>query len=456
LNRHEGRVKAGQDLARLIERDAAKRNIHLVGHSHGGNVALVAVNQLPSDTVQSVVVLANPNIVVLDSRGQPPEWLYWGHAAERVRQLWNLYSPQDFVQCGLVRLFHGVPKTRQGTLQVRASYSGIGAQAVQRGEIRWASRLAAHRAMHSAKMGAVVGSLLAGSSFEAAMSAAALSVKESNAVRDRGGWPGRSRTEEMIRALGNPQPFDLGDRASKTGLLFIHGFTASPAEMRQMAESLSSKTGWRCIGPLLPGHGTRVDDMEGTSAEDWVRSIDQAYAEIAGTCDHVFLVGLSLGALLAANVALRRSGDSKLRGMILMAPAFGVRAWRAIGMHLLRPVRKLRDKGKRASDYFLDHRLYTYLHIPLNRAAEVLRLGRQTIERIGTLKNLPTLMFIGERESTVSLDKMLSVAKQNPWIRLIRLPRSRHILPVEPDREMLFEATRRFVEECLGNSPHSQ
>jgi carboxylesterase len=420
-----------------------------VGHSHGGNVALVAVNQLPPNTVQSVVVLANPNIVVLDSRGQPPEWLYWGQAAERVRKLWNLSSPQDLVQCGLVRLFHGVPKVGKKTLQVRPSYGGIGAQAVQRGEIQWANRFAAHRAMHSATVGAVVGSLLSGASFDAAMKVASLSVTTSNAVRDRGGWPGRSRTEEMIRVLGDPLPFDLGDRISKTALLFIHGFTASPAEMRPMAESLSTKTGWRCVGPLLPGHGTQIDDMEATSAEDWVRAIDRAYADVAQTCDHVFLVGLSLGAVLAAHVALRRRDDSKLRGLILMAPAFGVRAWRAVGMHLLRPVKKLRDKGRRASDYFLDHRLYTYLHIPLNRAAEVLRLGRQTIERMGNLKNLPTLMFVGDRESTVSLDKMLNVAKNNPWIRLIHLPRSRHILPVEPDREMLFEATRRFVEECL-------
>jgi carboxylesterase len=302
-------------------------------------------------------------------------------------------------------------------------------------------------------MGAVVGSLLGGATFEVAMKTAGLSVTVHNAVRDRGGWPGHSRTEEMIRALGNPLPFDLGDRHSKTALLFIHGFTASPAEMRPMAESLASKTGWRCVGPLLPGHGTRVDDMEATSADGWVRAIDSVYAEVAQTCEQVFLVGLSLGALVAAHVALRRTGDSKLRGMILMAPAFGVRTWRAIGMHLLRPVRKLRDKGKRASDYFLDHRLYTYLHLPLNRAAEVLRLGRQTIDRIGKLKDLPTLMFVGDRESTVSLEKMLSVARNNPWIRLIRLPRSRHILPVEPDREMLFEATRRFVEECLERRP---
>src|SRR5262245_18070660 len=121
--------------------------------------------------------------------------------------------------------------------------------------------------------------------------------------------------------------------------------------------------------------------------------------------------------------------------MVLMAPAFDVHQLQAAGIRLLRPFRKLRDKSTRSSDYFLDHRLYTYLQLPLNGAAELLRLGKQAVAEMPKLQELPTLMFVGDRESTVSLEKMLNVAKNNPWIRLVRLPRSRHILPVEPDRE---------------------
>jgi carboxylesterase len=255
----------------------------------------------------------------------------------------------------------------------------------------------------------------------------------------------------MIRALGDPRPFDLGNTASETALLFIHGFTASPAEMRPMAESICSKTSWRCVGLLLPGHGTQLRDMENTSAEEWVLAVESAYESLRQSASHVFLVGLSLGAVLACEVALRRRKDPKLRGLVLMAPAFGVHTWRALGVHLMRPVRKLRDKGRRASDYFLDNALYTYLYVPLNRAAELLRLGQRAMAQMNKLEGLPTIMFIGDRESTVSLSKMEWVAQKNPWIRLIRLPRSRHILPAEPDREMLFDASRRFVEECLGD-----
>jgi hypothetical protein len=65
------------------------------------------------------------------------------------------------------------------------------------------------------------------------------------------------------------------------------------------------------------------------------------------------------------------------------------------------------------------------------------------------LRNLPVMIFAGDRESTVSLSKILSVASNNPWIRLLRLPRSRHILTVEPDNQILFETSIRFMEECL-------
>jgi hypothetical protein len=109
----------------------------------------------------------------------------------------------------------------------------------------------------------------------------------------------------------------------------------------------------------------------------------------------------------------------------------------------------MRNKGTRASDYFLDNRLYSYLQIPLNLAAELIQLGGQAAANMSRLRDLPIMMFVGERESTVSLEKMLSVAKDNPWIRLVRLPRSRHILTVEPDRKMMFEASIRFMEQCL-------
>ena len=219
-----------------------------------------------------------------------------------------------------------------------------------------------------------------------------------------------------------------------------------------MAEYFAEHGDWRCKGMLLPGHGTTVEDMQKAGGEDWIAAGEKAYDELARECRHVFLAGVSLGATICVHLALRRRNEAKLRGLILMAPAFGISLKKAVAVRVLRPFIRLRRKNTRASDYFLDHRLYSYVQNPVNRAAEVLSLGSEAFGRLGELRGLPVALFAGDLESTVSLEKIHAAARQNPWIRFVRLPRSRHILTLEPDREMMFEAAVKFVEECMGGT----
>jgi len=451
-NTHQARMSAGADLARIVGAESESRKIHLIGHSHGGNVALAAVNHLRRGRVETLILLANPHMAVAETRGDPPAWLYWDKAVDNVPHIWNLYSPEDNVQCSLARTFHGIPSTRRRAVLVRRTYEGSDPGRVQNGVIHWSKPPAAHRAMHSGVVGAMVGALLRGSTFAQAMQSAGLSVEGSNEPRDRGGFPGLEKTQQVIRNLGNPAPFDMGNAQSGVGILFIHGFTASPAELRSMAEYMAKRTGWRCKGIVLPGHGTKVEDMQKATGEDWIAAAEKAYGDLAHDCRHVFLAGVSLGAAICCHVGFRRRKDAKLGGLLLMAPAFGVSLKKAAALRILRPFMKFRSKGTRASDYFLDHRLYSYVVNPLNRASDVLNLGRQAVRRLGELKGLPVVLFAGDLESTVSLEKIHAAARKNPWIRLVRLPKSRHILTVEPDREMLFEASVKFVEECLGGT----
>ena len=448
-NTHQARLEGGAQLATAIEKEDPGRRIHLIGHSHGANVALAAVNQLPPRRVASVMVVANPHMALLESHGAPPEWLYWGEAPGRVQQIWNLYSPEDIVQTRLAEWFHGVAVEKKKTLLARSTYAGAGHNSIRNVEIHWNHSLSAHRAMHSQGIGTLVGRLLKGDEWQEAMRAAGLSISGGNKARDHGGRPGNERTFETIREVADPSPFEMGNKTNEVGVLFVHGFTASPSEMRPMAESVMQNLGWRCSGLLLPGHGTHIQDMRRTTGKDWLTAVEHAYERLSRECDRVLLVGLSLGAVLACHLALRRANDPKLRGLVLLAPAFGVTTARAASLHLVRPLRSFLSKGTRASDYFLDNRLYSYLQIPLDRAVEVLRLGRDAVANMSKLRSLPVLMFAGDRESTVSLRRILNVAQDNPWIRFVRLPRSRHILTVEPDKEMMFEASLRFMEECV-------
>lgn len=55
--------------------------------------------------------------------------------------------------------------------------------------------------------------------------------------------------------------------------------------------------------PLLPGHGTSVDDLERAGWEQWLSAAAAACAELAAACERVVVAGLSMGGSLACRLA---------------------------------------------------------------------------------------------------------------------------------------------------------
>ncbi len=89
------------------------------------------------------------------------------------------------------------------------------------------------------------------------------------------------------------------------GVLVLHGFTGSPASMRPLAEALAG-AGFTVELPLLPGHGTSVEDMKATDWSDWSGAALAGFDDLAARCEKVAVVGLSMGGSLTAHVALHR------------------------------------------------------------------------------------------------------------------------------------------------------
>src|SRR5256885_14246546 len=56
------------------------------------------------------------------------------------------------------------------------------------------------------------------------------------------------------------------------GCLLIHGFTATPDEMRPLGEALAAR-GFPVRAVRLAGHGTEVADLAGTRWTDWFASV---------------------------------------------------------------------------------------------------------------------------------------------------------------------------------------
>jgi carboxylesterase len=112
--------------------------------------------------------------------------------------------------------------------------------------------------------------------------------------------------------LPTAEPFLL--QGNRTGILLIHGFTGTPKEMRWMGEYLNGR-GYSCMGIRLAGHATHPEDLRRSRWGDWVASVEDGYQLLRGITDHVYLVGLSMGGMLALLMSTRL----EVKGVVAMS-----------------------------------------------------------------------------------------------------------------------------------------
>lgn len=94
--------------------------------------------------------------------------------------------------------------------------------------------------------------------------------------------------------------FDFPER--EHGILMLHGFTGSPAHMRKLGEEMHGR-GFAVRGILLPGHGTRPEDMRAVSWQDWLQEARLAAREMAPQYRYFTVAGLSMGGVLSLILA---------------------------------------------------------------------------------------------------------------------------------------------------------
>ena len=109
------------------------------------------------------------------------------------------------------------------------------------------------------------------------------------------------------------QPDRTGGRA--VGVLLVHGFTGSPASMKPWAQALAEQ-GYAVEVPLLPGHGTRWQDLNRVSWTQWYDEAAAAFDRLRESCDAVVVGGLSMGGSVVLRIAEER-GD-QVAGIVLV------------------------------------------------------------------------------------------------------------------------------------------
>ena len=73
--------------------------------------------------------------------------------------------------------------------------------------------------------------------------------------------------------------------------------------------------GYTVAGPLLPGHGTRSQDLNHVRWQDWMQTVEESYALLKSRCERVAVGGESTGAVLTLRLAALHPG---IRGGALL------------------------------------------------------------------------------------------------------------------------------------------
>ena len=130
---------------------------------------------------------------------------------------------------------------------------------------------------------------------------------------------GHDRLSDMV----DRQPTDFSFQNDSKALVYlIHGVTGTPVEMRYLARGLARRGG-DVYATTLPGHCTSLRELLKTNEQQWCEHVGKQLAYAQERYEHVYVAGLSAGALLALEASTRVAVD----GVGVLSPTFFYDGW---------------------------------------------------------------------------------------------------------------------------------
>ncbi len=227
------------------------------------------------------------------------------------------------------------------------------------------------------------------------------------------------------------------------GVLLVHGYTGSPASMRPWAEYLNQK-GFTVRVPLLPGHGTKPEDLNKVKWEEWPAKVEAELAELFKTCSKVFICGLSMGGGTTLNVATRYS--NRLSGIILVNPMIHVAM---VSPQLAFVLSRFQKMRKSVGDDIKRPGIseWGYDALPTRGIHQLLIMLKYTRARLHDV-TVPMQLFhsVDDHTLPVSNTEIIMKGVGSRVKQRIELTNSYHVATLDYDAEIIFENSKIFIE----------
>lgn len=217
--------------------------------------------------------------------------------------------------------------------------------------------------------------------------------------------------------------------------------------MRPLAEAVAA-AGFTVDLPLLPGHGTAVEDMVPTRWEDWSSAAESAYQALAARCDKVVVSGLSMGGTLTCWLAERHP---EIAGIAVVNPLI-----EAPDAEFRDGIRSLLDAGTEVfdaigSDIAMEGMTEAaYPGTPLAAVLSLFEAADQVASALGDI-GCPVLLLNSREDHVVDpvsgdvLERAVGGA-----VDRVMLERSFHVATLDYDAPIIEERVVAFALDVLG------
>lgn len=252
----------------------------------------------------------------------------------------------------------------------------------------------------------------------------------------------------MKTSMRLPESFLFRSEQQEIGVLLIHGFTGSTAELRPLGKHLN-QAGYTVHAPLLKGHGVTPEEMRSTTWIDWLVSSKEGYDRLeAEGCKNIIVIGLSMGGLLALKIAQY----APVLGIATLSAPIKVRDKRIGLSEYLQYVLPYKKRRKKKAEH-IERELYILDRTPLNCVVSLSKLMKN-VQKVLPHLTQPILIVQSGMDETVDpcSAELLYNRIGSKQKEIICFENSGHIITLDKERDKLFEELTQFIKRLEKSS----
>ena len=246
---------------------------------------------------------------------------------------------------------------------------------------------------------------------------------------------------KLMKLMKGASPFYY--KRGRKSVLLLHGFSSTPQELKELGKYLANE-GITVYAPLLPGHGTKPEDMLTVSWQDWINCAEEGIKKLEKSSDEIYLIGSSIG----ANIAFIISQKSKVKGIVSLAMPLKFKFNFLLKLYTRIRARfhNFQKKHYHEKDLHVVKNKVHYKVLPLPKFKDLFFLMGETKKVLPIIK-VPVLIMQSTTDGTVTRKNAKNIYDliKHDSKKLVFIPDSYHVFVMDKNRKIVFVEILEFL-----------